>query len=276
MTITKSDFDFVRDLVRRESAIVLEPGKEYLVEARLSLLAKSTGHNDLASIVRELRAAPTTQLSSSVIDSMTTNETSFLRDVAPFDALVTSVLPDLIKQRAAEQTLTIWSAACSSGQEPYSIAMLIRSRFPELASWRIKILATDVSGDMLAKAKAGRFAQIEVNRGLPAALLAKYFSRTGMGWDVSPEIRSMVEFRQLNLVRPIVGLPLMDIVFLRNVLIYFDVPTKQAVVEKVARMMAPGGYLFLGAAESLVNVHDGFVPGPFERAGCYTQRNATS
>lgn len=272
MTLTQADFDYVREMVRSESSIVLEPGKEYLVESRIGMLAKTTGHDGIEGLVRVLRSGRDPKLKAQVIDAMTTNETSFMRDLAPFDALIKGVIPDLMAKRAASRTLNIWSAACSSGQEPYSIAMLIRHRLPELSSWRVNILASDLSGDILAKAKAGRYAQIEANRGLPAELLTKYFTRAGMGWEIKPEIRSMVEFRQMNLTRALPPLPTMDIVFLRNVLIYFDVATKSQVVHSLASKLAGDGYLFLGASETLVNVHEGFARTAHDRAGCYTKK----
>lgn len=272
MTLTQSDFDYVRALIRAESAIVLEPGKEYLVDSRLTMLAKTTGHEKVENLVKSLRAGRDLKLKAQVVDAMTTNETSFLRDVAPFDVLIKAVVPDLMERRAATKTLNIWSAACSSGQEPYSIAMLIRHRLPELASWRVNILATDISGVIVAKAKAGRFAQIEANRGLPAELLAKYFTRAGMGWDIKSEIQSMVEFRQMNLTRPLPSLPTMDVIFVRNVLIYFDVATKTHVISALAAKLAQDGYLYLGASESMVNVHDGFARTKHDRAGCYVRK----
>ncbi len=271
MTLTQSDFDYVRALIRAESAIVLEPGKEYLVDSRLTMLARTSVYDGVEQLVKALREGRDLKLKSQVIDAMTTNETSFLRDVAPFESLVKSIIPDLLERRAATKTLNIWSAACSSGQEPYSIAMLIRHHFPELASWRVNILATDISGEIVAKAKAGRFAQIEANRGLPADLLAKYFTRAGMGWDIKEEIRSMVEFRQMNLTRPFPSLPTMDVIFVRNVLIYFDVATKSQVISELAAKLADDGYLYLGASESMVNVHDGFSRTKHDRAGCYVR-----
>jgi chemotaxis protein methyltransferase CheR len=269
MPITTAEFDYVRDLVRTRSAIVLEPGKEYLVESRLAPLARAEGFDSIARLVDELRRPGAARLTTQVVEAMTTNETSFFRDVHPFDALRQHVLPDLIKRRSAERTLQIWSAACSSGQEAYSIIITMLEHFPELKSWNVRILGTDLSTEILDRAKEGRFAQIEANRGLPSKMLVKYFEHQGAGWQVKPELRRMVEWKPMNLVEPWVGLPRMDIVFLRNVLIYFDVPTKRDILERMRGVMRPDAYLFLGAAETTMNIHERYERIPFERAACY-------
>jgi chemotaxis protein methyltransferase CheR len=263
-----SDFDYICTLVRERSAIVLEPGKEYLVQARLLPVARQQGLDDISALVARLKrgeAALTTQ----VVEAMTTNETSFFRDVHPFDALRTEVLPSLLGARRTQRTLRIWSAAASTGQEAYSIAMILREHFPELAGWNISILGTDLSNDVLEKAREGRYAQIEVNRGLPAPMLVKYFDRAGPAWKVKPELRAMCEFKTLNLVAPWSALPRLDIVFLRNVLIYFDVDTKRDVLTKIRSTLAPDGYLFLGAAETTLQFEGLFERAPHARANCY-------
>jgi chemotaxis protein methyltransferase CheR len=269
MPITTAEFDYVRDLVRARSAIVLEPGKEYLVESRLAPLARAEGFDTIARLVDELRRPGATRLTTQVVEAMTTNETSFFRDLHPFEALRQHVMPELMKRRSAERTLQIWSAACSSGQEAYSIIITMLEHFPELKGWNVRILGTDLSTEILDRAKEGRFAQIEANRGLPSKLLVKYFEHHGTGWQVKPELRRMVEWKTMNLVEPWAGLPRMDIVFLRNVLIYFDVPTKRAVLERMRGVLRPDGYLFLGAAETTMNIHDRYERIPFERAACY-------
>jgi chemotaxis protein methyltransferase CheR len=206
-----------------------------------------------------LRSTTLGTLHTEVVDAMTTNETLWFRDAHPFEAMRTTVLPELIIRRTSEREIVIWSAACSSGQEPYTIAMVLREHFPQLSSWRVKIMATDLSGEMLGRAAAGRYSQTEMNRGMPAALLVKYFHRVGTEWQVDESIRSM-EFRTLNLARPWPYVPQADVVFLRNVLIYFDIETKRAILDRIRGGLRPGGALFLGAAETTLGVHSGFAP----------------
>lgn len=257
MSMTAADFGFISTLVRQESAIVLEPGKEYLVEARLMPLARRAGVAGISDIVRKLQQEPRGPLRDQVVDAMTTNETSWFRDRVPFTALTDSVLPELQAKRSAERALNIWCAACSSGQEPYTIAMLL-SDVPSLAGWRTSILATDLSEEMLTKCRNGRYSQLEVNRGLPAQLLIRHFERAGTEFGVKPALKSMVNFRQMNLATQWPTLPAMDVVFLRNVLIYFDVETKRSILERVRKVLRPDGYLFLGAAETTLNVHPAY------------------
>jgi chemotaxis protein methyltransferase CheR len=270
--ITASDFDYVRGLVRDRSAIVLEPGKEYLVESRLLSLVQRKGMPDIATLVSELRRVRDGGLHTQVVEAMTTNETSFFRDIHPFNALRDTLLPEVIERRGSERSLKIWSAACSSGQEPYTIAMLIRENFPALASWRIEILGTDLSTEVLERAREGRYAQLEVNRGLPAPMLVKYLEHQGASWVVKPDLKRGIDFRPMNLITPWPTMPRFDFVFLRNVLIYFDRATKHQILENVRRVLRPDGYLFLGAAETTLNVHDGYERVALERAGCYRAR----
>jgi chemotaxis protein methyltransferase CheR len=204
---------------------------------------------------------------------MTTNETSWFRDRHPFDALSNHLVPELMRRRSAERRLTVWSAGCSSGQEPYSIAMVLHNQLALHPGWQVQILGTDLSEEMLVKARSGRYGQLEVNRGLPAAMLVNNFDRVGMEWVVRDNIRSLVDFAALNLAQPLpASLPRFDIVFLRNVLIYFDGDTKRQVLERVRQVMRPDGYLFLGGAETTLNVDDAFEPVQFDRATCYQLR----
>jgi len=203
---------------------------------------------------------------------MTTNETSFFRDFHPFEDLKKIVLPALIARRSAERELRIWCAASSSGQEPYSLAMLIRESFPKLVSWKVHILATDLSTDILARAREGRYSQLEVNRGLPATLLVKYFEKRGCDWYLRDDIREMVEYQIVNLAGPWPFLPAMDIVMIRNVLIYFSVETKKEILAKVRRVLMPDGYFFLGAAETTFGIDTSFERVQLERATCYQVR----
>ncbi|MBI2406685.1 MAG: protein-glutamate O-methyltransferase CheR [Gemmatimonadetes bacterium] len=257
MGISPADFDFVRAIVRTDSAIVLEPGKEYLVESRLLSLARAEGAGSVDAVIDALRQRPTGELRYKVVEAMTTNETSFFRDITPFDALRLHIIPDLMSRRADRQQLRIWCGAASTGQEPYSLAMLLREHFPALHSWRVTITATDLSRTVLAKARAGRFSQLEVNRGLPAPLLVKYFEREGVAWRVKPVLRDMIAFREMNLVGPWT-VPDADLILLRNVLIYFDVATKRQILGNLRRILSPNGYLLLGSAESTMNIDDTF------------------
>ncbi|HWA16463.1 MAG TPA: protein-glutamate O-methyltransferase CheR [Gemmatimonadales bacterium] len=274
MPLSPGDFQFVSQLVRQRSAIVLEPEKSYLLEARLSPLAKAEGHASLEAMIAFLRAQPNNGLHRRVVEAMTTNETSFYRDLYPFDALRTHVIPEVMKRRAAQRELTIWCAASSSGQEPYTIAMTLREHFPELTTWTVRILGTDISSEMVRRSKEGRYGQLEVNRGLPAPLLLKHFEKRGMDWQVKPDLQRWCEFRELNLIEPWGPLPRMDVVFLRNVLIYFDVNTKRAILDNVQKVLHPWGYLFLGGAETVINLGEGFERLPVDRAGCYRLKGA--
>ena len=270
MSITAADFDFVRTLVHRRSAIVLEPGKEYLVDTRLGPLAKAEGLASVADLVRVLRGRPSPGLLTKVTEAMTTNETSFFRDLTPFEALRTTVLPALMEARKAERRLTIWCAACSSGQEPYSIAMVLKDHFAGLPGWTVRIVATDLDTEVLERARLGRYTQAEVNRGLPGPLLVKHFVRSGLEWQVKDEVRRMVEFRSLNLAEAWPAMPAADVVFLRNVLIYFDADTKRAILARTKRLLRPDGYLFLGGAETTLNLDDAFRSEPIQGgARCY-------
>ena len=271
-TFTDAEFTYISDMVRTRSAIVLEPGKEYLVEARLAPLVRELGLESIGALVTRLRQG-TGGLADRVTEAMTTNETSFFRDVAPFQALRTSVLPTLLESRKVQRSLRIWCAASSSGQEPYSIAMTIEDAFPQMRDWNLQIVATDLSPAMVERGRSGVYKALEVNRGLPAPMLIKYFTKVGVDYELKPEIRSMVDFSELNLICAWPAFPTFDIVFLRNVLIYFDVETKRTIFGRVKRLLAPDGFLFLGAAETTMNIDDGFERLPIERAGCYRRTN---
>jgi chemotaxis protein methyltransferase CheR len=248
-------FDYIAKLVRDRSAIVLESSKAYLVESRLSPIARECGLETIGKLIEKLQEPNSQGLTQKVVDAMTTNETSFFRDLHPFQALKTDILPNLIKARASERVLNIWSNACSSGQEVYSIAMLIKENFPELAGWKVRLVASDLSTKILDKAKAGVFTQTEINRGLPMPLLLKYFGKQGIQWKLNDEIRSMVEFRTINLIEtfPTV-ISQMDIVFLRNVLIYFSPETKSSILTRIRASLRSDGYLFLGGSETTMNL----------------------
>ncbi|MCI0539743.1 MAG: protein-glutamate O-methyltransferase CheR [Verrucomicrobiales bacterium] len=267
--MTTADFDYIRNFVRDQAAIVLEPGKEYLVESRLHSLARKENFASLDSLIRQLRTQPNNGLHRKMVDAMTTNETSFFRDIHPFEAMKKSILPELLARRAQERQLHFWCGAASTGQEPYSLLMLIAEHFPELLKWDFKFVATDLCGEVLARARVGRFSQLEVNRGLPATLLVKYFVRQGAEWEIREDLRRRVDFREMNLVKDWLWMPPQDIVFLRNVLIYFNVETKRAILAKVRRLLRPGGYLLLGGAETTFNVDDAFERVVFDKTICY-------
>ena len=221
--------------MHRRAAIVLEPGKEYLALSRLDPVARDMGVGSVSALVAVLRReGDTSPLHDQVIDALTTNETTFFRDFNPFESLRVTVLPELVARKRHTRTLAVWSAGCSSGQEPYSIAMTIRESFPELLSWQLTILGTDISPTVLDRASEGRYGQLEVNRGLPAHLLVRHFTRAGMEWEIEEPIRRMVRFQRHNLVAEWPVLPPFDLILMRNVMIYFDPETKRRVLARDA------------------------------------------
>lgn len=258
MTLTAADFAYIRTLVQADSAIVLENDKEYLVESRLTPVVHELGAGTIAELVGELRRTAPGALRDRVVDAMTTNETSFFRDDRPFHALADVVLPELISARRPRRALDVWCAAGSSGQEAYSIAMLLDEALVREPRWRVRVLASDISSRMLEQARAGTYSQLEVGRGLPAYRLARHFRREGAQWRVRDRLRSMVECRLINLDAPWPALPQMDLILLRNVLIYFDAATRRRVLDRVRTVLRPDGYLFLGAAETMLQDDDVF------------------
>ncbi len=261
MPLTADNFKFIQAFAKDTAAIILEPGKEYLVDTRLSPLAKQAGFKNLDDFLNQLRMNRTATLfHEQVIDALTTNETSFFRDFYPFETLRQDVLPALIEQRASVKRLKIWSAASSTGQELYTIGMVVREYFPALKDWNVSILGTDLSPTVLAQAKEGSYSQLEVNRGLPAGLLLKYFSKIGSKWVVKDDLKRLIEFRPMNLVKAWPILPLFDIVFIRNVMIYFDLEAKREILKKIRRCLHPSGYLFLGTAETTMNIDPEWQP----------------
>jgi chemotaxis protein methyltransferase CheR len=258
--VTPQDFDYLRQLLRARSGLVLSAEKQYLAESRLLPVARRHGLTTLTELIGRLKAATTAPLTAEVVEAMTTNETFFFRDKLPFDHFRDTVLPALIEARAREKRIRIWCTAASTGQEPYSLAMTIKGLGAKLAGYRIEILGTDISGDVLERAKAGLYSQFEVQRGLPIQLLVKFFSQVGETWQIAPEIRAMVQFRPLNLLKDFSTLGSFDMVFCRNVLIYFDQETKIGVLNRLARQMPDDGFLALGAAETVVGLTDAFKP----------------
>jgi chemotaxis protein methyltransferase CheR len=259
----------VRSFNRERSAVVLEADKRYLVESRLSPLLRELQLASIGELVERLRLNPVNGPHSRIVEALVTGESSFFRDHHPFEALRRSVLPDLIERRRGERRLNIWCAACSVGQEPYSVAMLLREHFQGLSGWNVSLLATDISQEALDRAREGRYNQIEVNRGLPALLLVRHFRQQGTHWRINPEVRAMVDFRTLNLARPWPPLPRMDLVLIRNVMIYFDVETRKSILGRLAALLRPDGYLLLGGAETTFNLNDSYRRVEQLRSGFY-------
>jgi chemotaxis protein methyltransferase CheR len=270
VSIAPADFTYVRDLVHRRSAIFLEAGKEYLVESRLLPIVQASGEQSLGRLVSRLRSSPEGPLHKQVVEAMTTNETSWFRDNHPFQALESVILPELLCRRANVRRLTIWSAAAASGQEAYSIAMVLQERLAADPTWNLRVLATDLSEEMVRRTRAGRYSQLEVNRGLPAARLVRHFTRVGTEWQVNEALRRMVDARQLNLAAPFPPLSPVDVLFLRNVLIYFRVDDRRQIFGQVRRVLQPDGYLVLGGADTLPD--GAFERVPLDKTNIYRLR----
>lgn len=256
MTLSQTDFTYVAGLVRQRSSIDLQPGKEYLVESRLTPVARTAGEPDLEGLITRLRRGDE-KLAASVVDAMTTNETSWFRDGHPFDAFTNTLLPQVAKNNPTGPMI-VWSAACSSGQEAYSLGMLLLDWLPTQGGRGVQIFGTDISQSMVDRASAGRYSQLEVNRGLPARYLVRHFEQQGREWKVRDQLRALTRFDRGNLTQPQPGIPPCDVVFLRNVLIYFDLATKRQVIQQVRRALRPGGFLVLGGAESALSLDDSF------------------
>jgi len=266
--VTPLDYDFVRKLVKERSGLVLSADKQYLVESRLLPVARRAGVAGLSELVQVMKGPNTQALAVEVVEAMMTNESFFFRDKVPFEHFRNTIIPGLLAARAAQRRIRIWCAAASTGQEPYSLAMSLKEISAQLSGWRIDIIASDLSTEVLEKAKAGIYSQFEVQRGLPIQLLIKYFTQVGESWQIAPEIRSMVQFRSLNLLGDFAALGMFDLVFCRNVLIYFDQETKVDILDRLSRSVERDGYLVLGAAETVVGLTDSFKP-VLDRRGLY-------
>ncbi|HEY3677436.1 MAG TPA: protein-glutamate O-methyltransferase CheR [Bradyrhizobium sp.] len=266
--MTPFDYDFLRKLLKERSGLDLSADKQYLVESRLIPLARKAGMPGLPELVQKLKGG-TEPLTADVVEAMTTNETFFFRDKVPFDHLKATIMPELLRARTSRRSLRIWCAASSTGQEPYSVAMCLKEFGAALTGWRVEIIATDLSQGVLEKSRAGLFSQFEVQRGLPIQLLVKNFVQTGELWQLNADIRAMVQFRQLNLLQDFSHLGVFDIIFCRNVLIYFDQDTKTNVFGRLAKVIEPDGFLMLGAAETVVGLTEAFRPYP-DRRGLYS------
>jgi chemotaxis protein methyltransferase CheR len=272
MGLEPEEFEYLRQFMAQHSALVLDEGKGYLAESRLSPLAYQEGMNSAQDLLAQMRRTSFGGLHRKVLDAMMNNETWFFRDHLPFEALRRVIIPEFIAERATTRRLAFWSAAASSGQEAYSIAMMLMEEFGGLPGWSISILGTDLSSAILERARAGRYRQLEINRGLPAKYLTKYFTRDGSDWVISPEIRSMVEFREFNLTVPWGILPKFDVVFFRNVLIYFEVEKKREIFSRIVTAMKPDGYLMLGSAETTYGLSDSFARVAWDKTAYYRLR----
>ncbi len=258
-------FDALRAYLRRESGLILDADKRYLVESRLSPIIRRESMNGLSDLVRilELNRAP--RLAQEVVQAMTINETYFFRDRLPFETLRNEILPELIRTRAAKKSIRIWCAAASTGQEPYSIALIMEEMAARMPGWRVEIIGTDLSEAALARAKEGLYSQFEVQRGLSTAQLLKYFNQIRDMWQLKENIRSRVKYRHMNLLGDYGMLGTFDVIFCRNVLIYFDAAKKSEVLNKMTRILAPDGAIFLGAAESVIGLDTKLTPHPQHR-----------
>jgi len=264
------EFEVLRSFLKARSGLALTPDKRYLVESRLSAVCTRFKIEGLSRLSMEIKSGRSPALEKAVIEAMTTNETFFFRDKVPFDIFQNTLLPRYLKDRASARRLRIWCAAASTGQEPYSLAMLINEASARLAGWNVEIVASDISTEVLERARAGIYNQFEVQRGLPPHLLSRYFTQSGDNWQISPQIRSMVDFREVNLIQDFSRLGQFDIIYCRNVLIYFDLATKVDVFSRLARALVSDGTLLLGASETVIGVSDAFTLDPAYR-GLYTK-----
>jgi chemotaxis protein methyltransferase CheR len=260
-----NDFEFIAQLLYQRSGLVITQEKAYLLESRLNPVARKWDLEGIDALIAALRSKKDEKLTVDVTEAMTTNESFFFRDNRPFDQFKDIVLPHMLEARGSRKQLRIWSAACSSGQEPYTLAMILKEEAAKLAGWKIDIIATDLSTEILNKAKEGLYSQFEVQRGLPITLLMKYFAQEGEKWRISEDIRRMVTYKPFNLLENPSALGHFDVVFCRNVLIYFDQPTKSDVLKRVARTLSADGVLYLGGAESVLGISEAFKPMPSQR-----------
>ncbi|MEP0232191.1 protein-glutamate O-methyltransferase CheR [Roseibium sp.] len=273
--MTPAEFEYLKKFLKDKSGLVLSNDKQYLVESRLLPIARTAKLDTLSGLIGNMQRGGNSKLENDVIEAMTTNESFFFRDKTPFDHFNETMLPALLEARARTRALKIWCAAASSGQEPYSLGICLKEAGPKLAGWRTRILGTDLSNEVLEKAKAGLYSQFEVQRGLPIQMLLKYFDQKGDMWQINPEMRAMIEWRKLNLLDNFSHLGEFDILFCRNVLIYFDQQTKSEILDRLAKMVPDDGFLVLGAAETVVGLTDAFKPVPGKR-GLFQRKQAAA
>jgi len=269
-SVTAADFEFLRTFLAQKTAIQIAPGQEYLVESRLDKVARQHGLPDVTAVLGRVRSG-NNAVAADVIDAMTTNETSFFRDQHPFDDIVATIIPELLSKLGPAEPLTIWCAASSSGQEPYTLAILLNEHFGDLVRRRrVKIVATDLSPTMVTRTKEGRYSQFEVNRGLPAKHMITYFQQQGRDWIVRSDLRDMIDARQLNLLEPWSSIPRCDLVLMRNVLIYFPAEVKHKILARVKdQVLKPQGYLLLGSSETMVGGPHAYQTCKLAKATCY-------
>jgi chemotaxis protein methyltransferase CheR len=265
--VTPPDYEYLRKLLKDHSGLDLSADKQYLIESRLLPLCRKAGLPGIDELVQKMKGG-SAAIITQVVEAMTTNETFFFRDKVPFDHFRNSIMPEILRARASRKSIRIWCAAGSTGQEPYSLAMCLKEMSAALIGWRIEIIATDLSQEVLEKSRAAIYSQFEVQRGLPIQLLVKYFTQTGELWQINADIRAMVQHRQLNLLHDFSQIGVFDVIFCRNVLIYFDQDTKINIFNRLAKVTEPDGFLVLGAAETVVGLTDVYKPYP-ERRGLY-------
>lgn len=268
-----ADFDIYKDILKEKSGLVITPDKSYLLESRLAPIAKKWGCDSLETLALKLRGIPDKALITEIVEAMTTNETSFFRDMKPFDLFCDTVLPFIKTARVNQRKIRIWCAAASSGQEPYTLAILLKEASAQFPGWNFEIIATDISHDILAQAREGIYSQFEVQRGLPIMLLMKYFKQHGDRWQINEDLRKMIKYDYFNLLDPMSKLGKFDIIFCRNVLIYFDAPTKGTVLDNMAKQIENDGFLFLGGAETVMGITESFAPIPDKR-GLYAVKGS--
>ena len=265
--MTPPEYEYLRKVLRDSSGLDLSADKQYLIESRLLPLSRKAGLSGIGELVEKVKGG-SASLATQVVEAMTTNETFFFRDKIPFDHFRLSVMPEILRARANRKSIRIWCAAASTGQEPYSLAICLKEMGAALTGWRVEIIASDLSQEVLEKSKAGLYSQFEIQRGLPIKMVVKHFKQTGELWQVNPDLRAMVQHRQLNLLHDFSQLGLFDVIFCRNVLIYFDQDTKVRIFKRLAKAVEPDGFVVLGAAETVVGLTDVFKPCP-ERRGLY-------
>jgi len=263
--MTPEQFNFIKDMLKERSGLILGDDKGYLLESRLTPVARRHELGGLDELVAMVMSRPTEALMVDITEAMTTNESFFFRDQKPFDLFKDHVLPHMIEHRGAAKSFRIWSAASSSGQEPYSLSMILKEEAAKLPGWRHEIVGTDLSSEVVKKAQSGVYTQFEVQRGMPITLLVKYFAKQEDQWQINQEIRNMVQFKIFNLLHDLRPLGKFDVVFCRNVLIYFDQPTKAAILERIAELMPDDGFLFLGGAGTVIGITEKFTPVPGQR-----------
>jgi chemotaxis protein methyltransferase CheR len=265
--VNPPEYDYFRRLLKEQSGLDLSADKQYLIESRLLPLVRKFGLSGIGELANKLKSGSTALLTP-VVEAMTTNETFFFRDKLPFEQFRNTILPEILQARASRKSLRIWCAACSTGQEPYSLAICLQEARAALTGWHVEIVATDLSQEVLEKSRAGIYSQFEVQRGLPIQMLVKYFTQIGELWQLNADLRAMVHYRQLNLLHDFSQLGTFDVIFCRNVLIYFDQETKTRMFSRLARVMETDGFLVLGAAETVVGLSDAFKSCP-DRRGVY-------